>query len=152
MAKFHHQFFFGNQNQLQIISSLIFFKVYPLLSKYTQSFPSFDKQDLHFTAFQKFPTFQSYSHSSSGQRVTLVLKLVRIWTITTLGQCEISARNFTPVWSCKLKGFKFPSGFSIGTTIRGHELTDLSKIETYECWPFEKSTFFQIAYISLLYT
>ena len=58
----------------------------------------------------------------------------------------------TPDWSCKLKGFKFPSGFSIGTTIRRHELTKINKIEMNDSCPFEKSTFFQIAYILLLYT
>ena len=45
---------------------------------------------------------------------------------------------YTPVWSCKLKGKNVPRGFSIGTTIRGHELTDMSKIETNEPVPSEK--------------
>ena len=37
-----------------------------------------------------------------------------------------------------MKEFKFPSGFSIGTTIRGHELTEMSKIEMNDSCPFEK--------------
>ena len=45
---------------------------------------------------------------------------------------------YTPVWSCKLKGKNVPRGFSIGTTIRGHKLTDMSKIETNEPVPSKK--------------
>ena len=37
-----------------------------------------------------------------------------------------------------MKGKNVPRGFSIGTTIRGHELTDMSKIETNEPVPSEK--------------
>ena len=49
--------------------------------------------------------------------------------------------TYTPVCNCKLKGKMFPSGFSIGTTLRGQELTQMSKIETIEPWPFEKIHF-----------
>ena len=47
----------------------------------------------------------------------------------------------TPVCSCKLKGKNIPSGFSIGTTLRGHEPTEMSNFETNESCPFEKIAF-----------
>ena len=37
-----------------------------------------------------------------------------------------------------MKGKNVPRGFLIGTTIRGHKLTDMSKIETNEPVPSEK--------------
>ena len=47
----------------------------------------------------------------------------------------------TPVCNCKLKGKNIPSGFSIGTTLRGHEPTEMSNFETNESCPFEKIAF-----------
>ena len=57
---------------------------------------------------------------------------------------------FTPVWSCELKGFNFPSGFSIGTsTIRGHEL---AKLKPTNVGILRNRRFSKLRSISLLYT
>ena len=49
--------------------------------------------------------------------------------------------SLTPVCSCKLKGKNIPSGFSIETTLMGHELTKMSNFETNESCPFEEIAF-----------